>query len=92
LEKSNLLLPGRVLGGVGGGGGGGCSSHTNCLRFWYDKLYEDHVVKDIFLDLYSIACVKDASIPDYLELSSDSHKWNVSFIRDAYDWEVKIIF
>jgi hypothetical protein len=34
--------------------------------------------------------VKDASVADYLELSNDSHKWNVSFIRDAHDWEVDV--
>jgi hypothetical protein len=29
-------------------------------------------------------------VADYLELSSDSHQWNVSFIRDAHDWEVDV--
>jgi len=29
-----------------------------------------------------------ASVADYLELSSDSHMWNVSFIKAAQDWEV----
>jgi hypothetical protein len=32
------------------------------IRFSSDKWYEDHVHKDIFLDLYSIVCVKDASV------------------------------
>jgi len=27
-------------------------------------------------------------VADYLELSSDFHKWNVSFIRTAHNWEV----
>jgi hypothetical protein len=27
-------------------------------------------------------------VANHLQLSSDSHKWNVSFIRAAHDWEV----
>jgi hypothetical protein len=34
--------------------------------------------------------LQDASVVDHLELSSGSHKWNISFIRVAYDWEVDI--
>jgi hypothetical protein len=56
------------------------SSHTKFevgdgskIRFWHDKWYGDWVLKDIFPDLYSIACVKDASVLDYLELSNDFH-------------------
>ena len=43
-----------------------------------------------FPELYRIACVKDVSMTDYLELSNGSHHWNVSFIRDAYDWVVDV--
>jgi hypothetical protein len=49
-------------------------------------------LKGIFLDLYSIACVKDASMADYLELSGDSHQQNVSFIKEAHKWEVMSSF
>jgi hypothetical protein len=31
------------------------------IRLWHEKWYGDQDLKDIFLDLYSIACVKDAS-------------------------------
>jgi hypothetical protein len=43
-----------------------------------------------FLDLHSIVCVKDAFVADYLELSNNSHKWNVSFIKDAHEREVEV--
>jgi hypothetical protein len=43
------------------------------IRLWHEKWYGDQDLKDIFLDLYSIACVKDASMAGYLELSNDSH-------------------
>ena len=42
------------------------------------------------MDLYSIAHVKDASVEGHLELSSGSHKWNVSFIGAIHDWEVDV--
>lgn len=40
------------------------------------------------MDLYSIVCVIDASVAVYLELSSGSLKWNVSFIKATHDCEV----
>lgn len=42
------------------------------------------------MDLYNIACTKDAFVAYYLELSSGSHKWDVSFIRAAHYWEVDV--
>jgi hypothetical protein len=51
------------------------SSHTifelgdgSEIRFWHDKWYRVQVFNDIFPDLYSFACVKDASMADYLEV------------------------
>jgi hypothetical protein len=38
--------------------------------------------------LFGIAHVKDASIANNLEFLGDSNQWNVSFIREAHDWEV----
>jgi hypothetical protein len=43
---------------------------------------EDQSLKVAFLELFSIACFKDAFVSDHLEISTDSHQWNVSFIRD----------
>ena len=40
--------------------------------------------------LFSIACVKDASVADNLEVLGGFNQWNVSFSREAYDWEVDV--
>jgi hypothetical protein len=48
------------------------------------------VLKEAFPNLYSITCVKDASIAIQLELSSGFLPWNVSFIRTAHDWELDV--
>jgi hypothetical protein len=44
----------------------------------------EKALKEAFLDLYSIDCVKDASVAVHLE-------WNVSVIRVAHDWEVDVL-
>jgi hypothetical protein len=49
------------------------------IRFWHD-MGGDKALK-AFLDLYSIACVKDVFVAVHLELSSGSQKWNTNFIR-----------
>jgi hypothetical protein len=41
------------------------------IRFLHNKWCGDHALKEAFLDLYSIARVKDAFVVDHLELSSD---------------------
>jgi hypothetical protein len=33
----------------------------------------DQALKEVFSNLYSITCIKDDSVVDYLELSSYSH-------------------
>ena len=56
------------------------------IRFWHTC--GDQALKEAFPDLYSITCVKDASMTDHLELSHGSHKcnaWNVSFIRATHN-------
>lgn len=60
------------------------------IRLWNDKWCANQVLKDIFLNFYSIACVKDAFMAYYLELPSHFHQWNVSFIIDAHNWEVDV--
>jgi hypothetical protein len=50
----------------------------------------DQTLKEAFLDLYNIVRVKDAFMANHLELSSDSNKWNVSFIRAVHDSEVDV--
>jgi hypothetical protein len=48
------------------------------------------VLKVAFSVLFGIACVKDASVADNREVLGGSIQWNVSFIREAHDWELDI--
>jgi hypothetical protein len=48
----------------------------------------EQTLKIAFPKLFSITHFKDAFVGDHLLLASDSHHWNVSFIRVAQDWEV----
>jgi hypothetical protein len=34
--------------------------------------------------------VKDASVVDNMEILGGSTQWNVSFVREAHDWEVVV--
>jgi hypothetical protein len=45
----------------------------------------------VFLDLFGIARVKDASVADNMEILCGSIHWNMSFVREAHDWEVDIL-
>lgn len=61
------------------------------IRLWHDKWCGVQVLKEFFFPyLHSISFIKDAFVAYYLELSSDSHKQNVSFIKAAQDWEVNV--
>jgi hypothetical protein len=41
-----------------------------------------------FLAQFGIAFAKDASVANNLEYVGGSNQWNVSFAREAHDWEV----
>jgi hypothetical protein len=58
------------------------------IRFWEDVWCGDRTLKEEFPGLYSIASVKDASIADNMEYSSESIQWNIQFSRLIHDWEV----
>jgi hypothetical protein len=47
-------------------------------------------LKEVFPDLFGIARVKDASVADNMEILGGSIQWNVSFVREAHDWEVDL--
>jgi hypothetical protein len=59
-------------------------------RFWHDLWCGDTVLKEVFPDLFGIARVKDASVADNMEILGGSIQWNVSFVREAHDWEVDV--
>ena len=42
------------------------------IRFWDNMWCREMALKEAFLDLYNIACVKDASIALHFDLSSGS--------------------
>jgi hypothetical protein len=50
----------------------------------------DTTLKEAFPALFGIARLKDAVVANNLELLGDSLQWNVSFIREAHDWEVDV--
>jgi hypothetical protein len=47
-------------------------------------------LKVAFPALFGIARVKDVAVADNLEHLGDSIQWNVSFTREAHDWEVDV--
>jgi hypothetical protein len=52
--------------------------------------FGDTVLKVALLVLFGIACAKDASIAANLEVFGGSNQWNVSFPREAHNWEVEV--
>jgi hypothetical protein len=47
-------------------------------------------LNEVFPDIFGIAWVKDALVADNMEGLSGSTKWNLSFVREAHDWEVGV--
>jgi hypothetical protein len=58
------------------------------IRFWDDVWCGDRALKEEFPGLFSIASLKEASIADNMEHSSNSIQWNIQFTRLIHDWEV----
>jgi hypothetical protein len=48
------------------------------------------VLKEAFPVLFGIAWEKDASVADNMEILGGSIQWDVSFVREAHDWEVDV--
>jgi hypothetical protein len=59
------------------------------ISFWHDVWCGIEPLKLSFPELYSIARNKEASVSNYLDLSSSYIHWNPSFTRDAHDWELE---
>jgi hypothetical protein len=59
-------------------------------KFWHDLWCGDRVLKEAFPILFGIARMKDASVADNMEVLGGSIQWNVSFVREAHDWEVGV--
>jgi hypothetical protein len=74
---------------------------TNLMRAFQDFHAHNHFEKSLnasfigdmslkvaFPAQFGIASAKDASVAINLEYFGGSNQWNVSFAREAYDWEV----
>jgi hypothetical protein len=48
-------------------------------------------LKFVFLELFNIACNKDAWVEEYMEAPNDLLHWNVMFIRPVHDWEIDVV-
>lgn len=48
------------------------------IKFWDNMWCREMALKEVFLDLYNIACVKDTSIAFHFDLSSGSLQSNAS--------------
>jgi hypothetical protein len=59
------------------------------ISFWHDVWCGIEPLRHSFSEHYSIARNKEASMPNYMDLSSSFIHWNPSFIRVAHDWELK---
>ena len=51
----------------------------------------DQLLKESFLELFSIACCKEAWVVDHLQFSNENIQWNLSFIKLVKDWEVDLV-
>jgi hypothetical protein len=58
------------------------------IRFWDDVWCGERALKEEHPGLFSIARLKEASITDNMERSSNSIQWNIQFTRLMHDWEV----
>lgn len=58
------------------------------VKFFSDLWCGTIILKDAFLFIFRLACLKEASIADLFETFEDQIYWNINFSRAAQDWEV----
>lgn len=78
-------------------GWGSFSSHIrlsmgygNRISFWHYVWVGDTALEDAYPSIFRIAREHDALVADLREITNGSQQWNVSFIREAHDWEVGV--
>ena len=47
----------------------------------------DQPLKDQFLDLFRMACLKDATVQQVVSWNSHQNHWNIIFLRSPNEWE-----
>ena len=50
--------------------GKGCYKNSFKIRFWHDVWYEDHSLKEVFSESFSIARYKEAWVMDNMKVSN----------------------
>jgi hypothetical protein len=61
------------------------------IKFWDDMWCGEMTLEEAFPNLYNFAHVKDAFVAIYMDFSSGSLQWNVSFTHTAHNWEVDVL-
>jgi hypothetical protein len=62
------------------------------VSFWHDEWCGDLPLKISCLDLFSIACSKEAWLAENMKFRDGNINWNVIFTRPVHDWEVDVVF
>ena len=64
------------------------------IRFWYHLWCGQIPLKDLYLDLFSRAMGKEASIFELITISSNdgSRSWNIQFHKALNDWQEERVF
>jgi hypothetical protein len=58
---------------------------------WHDWWCGDGALKDVYLELYSIAQNKEAALADYICWNAGSRHWDITFMRDIQYWEMAML-
>ena len=59
------------------------------IHFWDDVQCCEKPLKDVFLNLYRIACVKEATVAGQIQFMGEDVTWEVNFTLLAQDWELE---
>jgi hypothetical protein len=61
------------------------------VLFWHDVWCGEQPLKNIFPELFTIACRKDVWVAETMQIHNGSIHWHVLFTRPVQDWEVELV-